>query len=161
SWVIGNVIEKGPSDLSSSVVGYLLGGSSSGNPNSELYVVNNTLVNDRASAATFLNISPVDPTPAVVMNNIFAGAGAVSTQANAALTSNFSGSPLFVNQAAYDYHLASGSPAINTGTIPGAAGGMSLMPAYEYLAPSCGETRNLVGGMDIGAYEFGGAGSPM
>ena len=161
SFVLGNLIEKGPSDGGGNVVGYLLGGTSPSNPSTELYVVNNTLVSDKGTSVVFLNVSASDPTPAFVMNNIFYGAGTISTQASAVLNANLTANPIFVNQAGYDYNLSSGSPAINTGANPGSADGVTLMPAYEYLQPSCGQGRTPVGAPDIGAYEFGGAGAPL
>src|SRR5262249_11317947 len=116
SFVIGNVIEKGPNDQSGAMLAYLLGGN--GNPSSELYVVNNTFVNDQAAATTFLNIAAADTTPAQVSNNILYGPGTVTTQGSAVLSTNYTGAaPLFANQAGYDYHLAAGSPAINAGSV--------------------------------------------
>ena len=162
SFVIGNLIEKGANDQSGTVLGYLDGGSSGSNSSTELYVVNNTFVNDRSSGATFLAISSADPTPAVLMNNILYGTGTITTQSNAALNANLTSNPLFVNQAGYDYHLTSGSPAIGAGANLGAADGVSLVPAYEYLSPSCAEVRNMVNAaLDIGGYEFDGAGAPL
>ena len=161
SFLIGNLIEKGSSDSDSTAVGYMLGGASASNPSTELYVVNNTLVSDKSSSVNFLNIGATDSTPAIVTNNIFYGAGVASTQANSVLTANLTSNPLFVNQAAYDYHLSSGSPAIGNGAAPGSANGLSLVPGYQYLDPSCGQVRTLSGAIDIGAYEFGGAGAPL
>jgi hypothetical protein len=161
SFLIGNLIEKGPADAGMNAVGYLLGGASASNPSSELYIVNNTLVSDKSASVNFLNIASTDSTPAVVTNNILYGAGVISTQTNSVLTANLTANPLFVNQAAYDYHLTSGSPAINTGSTPGSADGVSLVPAYQYLDPSCGQARTLSGTIDVGAYEFGGAGAPL
>jgi hypothetical protein len=123
--------------------------------------VNNTLVNDKSTSVNFLNISSADSTPAVVTNNILSGAGVASTQATSVLSANLTANPLFVNQAGYDYHLASGSPAINSGATAGSADGISLLPGYQYLDPSCGQVRTLSGAIDIGAYEFGGAGAPL
>jgi uncharacterized repeat protein (TIGR01451 family) len=36
-----------------------------------------------------------------------------------------------------------------------------LDPTFEYVHPACGEVRNLGGTIDIGAYEFGGAGASL
>ena len=161
SFVIGNLIEKGASDVSGTVLGYLSSGSSGSNSSAELYVFNNTFVNDRSSGATFLNINPADPTPAAATNNIFYGAGTIASQSNAVLNANLTSNPQFVNQAGYDYHLTSGSPAINAGANPGVADGVSLTPLYEYVSPACAEARNTVGAIDIGGYEFGGAGASL
>ena len=48
------------------------------------------------------------------------------------------------------------------GPLPGTANGFSLVPIYDYVHPTCGETRSIVGpAIDIGAYEFGNAGTPL
>ncbi len=161
SFLIGNLMEKGPGDLGASIVTYLPASAPGPGVSSELYLVNNTLVSDKNASATFLNIGTADPTPAVVTNNIFYGAGVVSTQSNSVLTANLTANPAFVNQAGFDYHLITGSPAIDAGINPGTADGVSLLPAYEYADPVCGESRNMIGTIDIGAYEFGGAGAPI
>lgn len=162
SFVVGNLIEKGASDQSGTALGYLLGGASSSNPSDELYVVNNTLVNDKGTSIVFLNIASTDATPAVVTNNIFYGSGTLSTQASSALSANLTSNPLFVNPSGYDYHLSSGSPAIDAGVSAGQADAVSLVPVYQYLDPSCGQARASAGAaIDIGAYEYGGAGAPL
>src|ERR1019366_8109598 len=161
SFVLGNVVEKGLNDQAGGMLGYLLGGAVAGIPSTELYVANNTFVNDQAAATYFLNIGAADPTPAAVTNNIFYGPGTISTQAGSVLNTNLTSDPLFVNQGGYDYHLASASPAINAGSTPAPADGVSLTPIYQYLDPACAEARSLVGPIDIGAYESGGAGAAL
>ena len=161
SFVIGNLIEKGPNDQRESVLGYLSAGSTGNSASTELYVVNNTFVTDRVSGATFLDINAADPTPAVVVNNIFCGPGTVTTQNTAVLNANLTSDPQFANRAGYDYRLTPGSPAINAGVNPGTAAGFSLTPLYEHVSPVCAEGRNPVGAVDIGAYEFGGAGAQL
>ncbi|MBZ5578607.1 MAG: hypothetical protein LAP40_18760 [Acidobacteriia bacterium] len=162
SFVLGNLIEKGPSDLSGTALGYLLGGATASNPSSELYVVNNTFVNDKSTSIVFLNIASADAVPALVTNNILYGAGTISTQSNSLLTANLTANPGFANQAGFDYHLSAGSAAIDAGVNPGLADGISLVPVYAYLDPACGQGRNPAGAaIDIGAYEFGGAGTAL
>jgi hypothetical protein len=161
SFVLGNLVEKGLNDQAGGMLGYLLGGPNANNPSTELYVANNTFVNDQAGATHFLDISAADPTAAVVTNNIFCGPGTISTQNSSVLNTNLTSNPLFVNQGAYDYHLTSASPAINTGSPSTSAGGVSLTPVYEHLDSACAEARNPVGTIDIGAYEFGGAGTAL
>ena len=52
------------------------------NPGQDLYVINNTFVNDFTSG-TFVFVSGKVSTPALIQNNVFAGPGTVSTQASA------------------------------------------------------------------------------
>src|SRR5689334_14050203 len=161
SYVIGNLIEQGTHSQNSTIVTYLEEGVNVMNPGMDLYVINNSIVND-LNSGTFVNIGTADTVPAVIKNNIFVGPGTLTNQTGATLANNFSGNPLFVNQAGFDYHLTSGSPAINAGTTPGSAHGFSLTPVYDYVHPTCGETRSIVGAaIDIGAYEFGNVGTPL
>jgi centrosomal CEP192-like protein len=154
SYVIGNVIEQGPNNDNSTLVSYLAEGTNPGNPSTQLFVINNTFANDAASG-TF--IAPAaGAAPVVIKNNIFFGPGTVTGQATAIKANNFSGNANFVNAAGFDYHLLTGSPAINAGVDPGADGTFSLLPVFQYVHPACAEGRTLSGTIDIGAYEFGG-----
>ncbi len=156
--IVGNVIEQGPMAMNSAIIDY--GSEPTGfNATSDLYVVNNTIVNDRAAGGTFVQIAAIVTTPAVLTNNIFVGGGTVTTQASAVQTASYTGaSPMFVAPASYDYHLLAGSPCVDAGQDPGmTAGGVSLAPALEYVHPAMVEGRTSVGAIDIGAYELGGA----
>ncbi len=156
TFVIGNVIEQGPMTQNPAIVDY--GSEPTGfNPTSDLYLVNNTVINDRPAGGTFVQVSAMVTTPVTLTNNIFFGPGTVSNQASAVVTANYTGaSPLFAAAATYDYHLLPGSPCADAGHDPGAAGGMSLVPDHQYVHPAMSEGRMLVGTIDIGAYELGG-----
>jgi hypothetical protein len=159
SYLIGNVIEQGPANDNATLISYLEEGVTTGNPSSQLFVVNNTFVNGAASGTFIFLATP--SAPAVIKNNIFAGPGVVTNQLAAVQANNFAGAPGFVNASAYDYHLAAGSPAIGHGAAPGTNGTFSLAPAFQYVHPACAEGRTTVGVIDIGAYEFnGGTGVP-
>jgi hypothetical protein len=154
SFVIGNLIQQGPMTDNSTILAYAEEGAT--NTKADLYVVNNTFVNDRGSG-TFLQLAAA-AMPAVVRNNIFFGGGTITNQAGATMTTNFTtGDPMLVDRAGFDYHLKAGSPCENAGSDPGAAGAMSLMPLLQYVHPAQTEARAAVGVIDIGAYERGGA----
>jgi hypothetical protein len=140
------------------MLAYMEEGTTSSNPSEALYVVNNTFVNSHAGGAAFVYVDPRVTTPAILENNFFVGPGGVTTQTSAIQTTNYAGTPSFVNSAAYDYHLLAGSPGIDAGTAPGSASGFSLAPVYQYLHPTCGQVRLGVGTIDIGAFEYNGAG---
>jgi hypothetical protein len=98
-------------------------------------------------------------TPIVVRNNIFGGPfNTITNQASAVLESNHlpaNGDPMFVNPAAYDYRLKSGSPAIDSGTAPGSGFEYDLTPKFEYVHPLQNVARTIVGSaIDKGAYEY-------
>ncbi len=155
SFVIGNLIEQGEHSENPSLLSYGLEGITAGNPKHELYVVNNTFVNDRASGGTFVNVGATVDVPARLQNNIFAGPGTITNQASALSTSNFSGDdPRFVDRASLDYSLEAGSPCIDAGSAPGMAEGVALAPEWQYLHPANARARLGVGTIDIGAYEF-------
>jgi hypothetical protein len=152
SYLIGNVIQQPAANSNSAMVAY--GEEGAVNIGSDLYVVNNTFLNDMGSGGTFLFISGKVPTPALVQNNIFGGVGTLSTQSTAILKTNYSAAaPSFANRAAYDLH-PTGALMIDTGSAPGtSAKGVSLTPVAQYKSVASGEARPVVGQLDIGAYE--------
>ena len=152
SYIVGNIIQQGKNTGNSTMVTYLEEGPSDSNPGRVLYLFNNTFVNDRPEGGTFLRVSSTGN--AQVTNNIFSGLGTVCPQ-NCTLLTNFIGDPLFVDPRSFDYHLTSASPAIDAGTD------LDAYNAFEYLHPACGEVRINIGQVDIGAYEFGGAGDHL
>lgn len=161
SYVIGNLVEKGPNSQNTSAsLSYMEEGASSSNPGHDLYVVNNDFVDENPNPITFVYIqTSADTVPALLQNDIFydvSGSGTPTDQTTAVMKTSFSGDPLFVNLHRYDYHLQMGSPAINDGSNPGVVNGVDLKPKFEYVQPARGAFRFTVGIIDIGAYEFGG-----
>jgi hypothetical protein len=152
TYVIGNLIHKGPNSENSGVLTYAAEGAK--NEKQELYVVNNTFVNDRASA-TFISLRGT-PTAVSVINNIFAGPGALLSGKGESSNNLISKDPLFVDRARYDYRLQKGSPAIDAGKPPGKAGGFDLTPRFHYVHPLRKEARPTSGALDLGAVEFSG-----
>ena len=156
SFVLGNVIRQGPGASSGGMLLYLSpDGLAAANPSQELFIVNNTFVNE---ATESIFVASLADTPAVIANNIFYGLGEATNQAAAIFTNNFSGDPGFAGREAQDYRLQSDSPAINTGTELESVAGFPLRPEFHYVHPLCGVERVAVGVTDIGAYEFGGSG---
>jgi spore coat protein U-like protein len=153
SYIIGNVIQQPASNSNSTMVAY--GEEGATNVGSDLYVINNTFLNDMGSGGTFLFVSGKVPTPAIAQNNIFAGVGTFSTQATTVDKTNYrAAAPTFVNRAAYDLHPVGSALMIDAGSDPGvSAKGVSLKPVAQYKHVAGGEARPVVGQLDIGAYE--------
>ncbi|HEY3448989.1 MAG TPA: right-handed parallel beta-helix repeat-containing protein [Myxococcales bacterium] len=154
SYVIGNVIQQGPATDNPTLLAYREENGAAENPGTDLYVVNNTFVDERSPAGLFIRVNST--TPAVIKNNIFRGAGNVTDQGNADLANNLvKTDPLFASAATFDYHLLTGSPAINAGADPGTGGGFALAPSFQYVHPASFEARPSDGTLDLGAFEFG------
>jgi hypothetical protein len=146
--VVGNVIEKGPNPDNSILLDF--GEEGVDNPQASLYVVGNTFVNDYTSG-TFIAVS--SGATLTARDNIFYGPGTLATTGSLS-ADNLSGvDPLFVNAAAYDYHLMAGSPAIGRAVAAGTASTFSLTPAFEYVQPLQSVARATA--HDVGAFEYG------
>ncbi|MCH2852935.1 hypothetical protein K3W15_14790, partial [Listeria monocytogenes] len=59
------------------------------NPGKDLYVVNNTFLNDDSSRGTFVLVGSKVTTPVLLQNNIFSGTGTVTSQGSAVQKSNY------------------------------------------------------------------------
>ena len=155
SYIIGNVIQQPASNSNSSMLAY--GEEGATNIGSDLYVVNNTFLNDYGDG-TFVFVSGKVPTPALIQNNIFSGIGTLTTQASAIQKSNYrSVAPGFVDRANWDLHPTASALVINAATDPGkSASGVSLLPVAQYKATAYGEARPVANQLDIGAYEATG-----
>jgi hypothetical protein len=152
TFVIGNLLQQGTQTDNSTIVNYGAEGLSSGRTH-EFYLINNTIVNDLGSGAFVDTASGTSVFRSV--NNLFVGGGTLYAGKSPQATTNLqTTSPMFVDIDAFDYRLTSGSPAINGGSNPGSAGGVSLAPLYQYVHPTKRAPRTSNGTIDIGAYEF-------
>ena len=160
SYVIGNVIEQPSSNQNPTLLAY--GEEGASNPGKDLYVVNNTFLNDDSSRGTFVLVGSGVTTPVLLQNNIFSGTGTVSTQTGAIDKTNYrSTAPGFVNRAAYDLHPTASALVIDAASAPGkSAAGVALAPTAQYKHTASGETRPVTGQLDIGAYEATSASAP-
>jgi hypothetical protein len=156
SYIIGNVVRKGSLAENSTVI--TSGEEGASNPVQQLYVINNTVVND-CCPGTFVRALG-DVAPVRLVNNIFAGQYALSSTvlrgAPGELTTNLVAvDPGFTDTLGFDYHLTAGSAAIGAGTPPGqAADGTDLTPQRQFVDPTGTEPRPMNGALDIGAYGF-------
>jgi len=151
TYIIGNQVEQGPYTQNSTIITYKE--ESPTNPDLHLYVVNNTIVNDRGSG-TFVRVAAGT---ALLQNNIFQGGGTV-LNGSATQVSNFVGNAALANIGIYDYHLTAASTnCIDKGTVPSPSTGIdgfSLIPVDQYVHPCSYQSRPASGTIDIGAYEY-------
>jgi hypothetical protein len=158
SYIIGNIVRKGPQAQNATLV--TSGEEGATNPVQEFYFINNTVVND-SRPGTFVRVNGTVASLRLV-NNLFAGQYALSSTVLAGntgeLTSNLVAvNPGFVDAGNFDYHLTSDSAAIDGGTDPGlASSGFDLTPMLQYVDIAHSEARPVDGTLDIGAYEFVG-----
>jgi hypothetical protein len=124
------------------------------NPGKNLYVVNNTFINDDSSNGMFILVGGDVKTPVLVQNNVFAGTGDIIRQSDALLKDNVHAlAPAFVNRAGYDLRPAAGAAFIGIGSAPGfSPSGVSLSPVEEYVHVAGRKARPYNGRWDIGAY---------
>ena len=148
TYLVGNLIEQSSTTQNSTIVTFVEEGSL--NQINTLYLSHNTVVNDRGNG-TFVRNAASDP--AFLVNNLFIGGGTMVSGA-ATLTNNLVlTTAQLVNAAAYDYHLAPFSAAIDWGAETGINQGFDLTPIYEYVHPMGSAVRHLVAAPDVGAYE--------
>lgn len=150
-YLIGNLFHQGSNTENAAMLAFAAEHNQT-QPNQQLYLVNNTFVNDHPDGS-FLNNHSI--ATAMLINNLLIG------EATALLGPNLENHDLrattnvLSNPASYDYRLKSDAPAIDQGISPGfAANGFPLDPQFVYRHPYGSEKRRQQGALDVGAYEF-------
>jgi hypothetical protein len=150
SYVIGNLIHQGANSENPTLITF--GEEGLNNPNTDLYVVNNTMVNDYHSG-TFVRVAS-GAQPAKVVNNLYVGAGQLLSGPGNTTTNIAGQNTDFMDIGNFDYRLTAAASGINSGSDPGSANGFSLAPAFHYVHKASGIGRTQTGALDAGAYEF-------
>ena len=153
TYITGNVIMQPTGSNNPIMVAY--GEEGVGTRKTDLYVINNTFVNDDGSRGTFVSVRNA-AVGAKLINNLFAGYGTVTNQTTATKKTNYQSLAVsFVDRAGYDLRPAVGTLIVNAGSSPGtSSGGLSLKAASSYKHTASGVTRSTLGSqIDIGAYE--------
>ncbi|MCA9522545.1 MAG: right-handed parallel beta-helix repeat-containing protein [Myxococcales bacterium] len=149
--ILGNLIQQGAQTDNSTMVSF--GAEGLSNPLQALYVVHNTLVNDRPSGGNFLFVKTPLGTVQIV-NNIFMGPGNLPSDSSFTLAGNISGADVgLVSPETFDYSLSETSPAIDKGAPVPLAGSTTLTPLWHYVHPTSRAPRPTDGKLDIGALE--------
>ena len=149
SYVIGTIIEQGTNTQNPNMLAY--GEEGDLNPDSRLYAVNDTFVNDlHHGDAIFVGSQVTDPVFAE--NDISTGSTAFVSERGARTPHDcITSRPGFEDPARYDYTLKSDSPCRRTGVRPGSARGFSLAPRFQYVQ-TAGHTTRTDGGRIAGAF---------
>ena len=152
TYITGNVIMQPTSSNNPILVSY--GEEGVGDRKTDLYVVNNTFVNDESSRGTFVVVKNA-ATPAKLINNLFSGYGAITNQTTAVKKTNFQSLAIgFVDRVGYDLTPLLNALIVNAGSAPGnSSGGLSLKATSHYKHMASSSTRSTRGAIDIGAYE--------
>jgi hypothetical protein len=152
AFLVGNLIQQSEVTENSSIVSY--GAEGMRNSSKELYLVNNTIVNNR-HAGIFIKAS--NNAAVFAYNNIFAGAGKVSNIAiveknNIAIEKL----NIFRDPDNFDYELNASNEAIDSGVVVDNIEDYSLIPEFEYSHPTGKRIRKIKNTIDIGALEYKG-----
>ena len=149
SYVIGTVIQQGVHTQNSNMLAY--GEEGAPNPDSRLYAVNDTFVNDLGRGAA-IAVGPAITQPVLAENDLSTGSPVFVSQAHADVRRDcLTAHPGFIDAAHYDYRLAASSPCRRVGVRPGAAAGFSLTPRFQYV-PVGGHVLRTDGGVIAGAF---------
>lgn len=133
AYVVGNIIQQSATSPNGHIVTF--GEEGIGWPQNQIYLVNNTIVNDRTAGGTTLRVA--SGTQIKAMNNLLlgntttieaAGSGQYASNPKAALSD-------FANAPGFDYQLRSTSPYAGKAVDPGVANSFSLRPTKEYVFP--------------------------
>jgi hypothetical protein len=148
SYVIGTVLQQGTATQNPNMLAY--GEEGDLDPDSHLYVVNDTFVNDLHRGAALLIGAGV--APVVAQNDLSTGSPVFVGQAGDRLRHNcLTADPRFINAARYDYRLRPSSPCRRAGRRPGSAQGYSLVAHFQYAGVT-GLAPRLDGGTIAGAF---------
>lgn len=133
AYVIGNIIQQGSQTENPHLVSY--GAEGYKWPRNELYMVNNTLVDNRPRGGVFLRVKAGDVTVKAI-NNILVGQGDLESSGPGEYRNNFTVDwDEFEFAAREDYRLSPSSKLLGRAVEPGMAKGQPLAPASEYTHP--------------------------
>ena len=169
--VIGNIIEQSSQTENSGIIAY--GKEGYKWPRNELYLINNTIANDRPQGGSFLSVAP-GAQAVKGFNNLLVGSGSLDgsagtsliSQAKSELKSALKGAldiqdsrpgtvagefqnnlnvdlDVFAQAVRFDYRLMPGTRLANKYVAPGMAGQFNLAPQREYQHPA--SSRALAG----------------
>ncbi|OAI05472.1 right-handed parallel beta-helix repeat-containing protein [Methylomonas methanica] len=150
-YLIGNLFHQGANTENTAMLAFAAEHNQT-QPNQQLYLINNTFVNDHPGGS-FLNNHSI--ATAMLINNLLIGEATELLGPNLENHDLRATTNVLSDPASYDYRLKSDAPAIDQGISPGfAANGFPLDPQFVYRHPYGSEKRRQQGALDVGAYEF-------
>ncbi|WP_394789008.1 hypothetical protein [Rhodoferax sp.] len=131
AYVLGNIVQQGlqtenPVVISYGAEGYVW-------PVNQLYLVNNTLIDDLPTGGTWLKVKP-GADSVLAVNNLLAGPSRLQPTTPGDFRNNFNvDRKTFGAGATDDYRLRSDSPLAGKAIDPGSANGQNLQLQREYI----------------------------
>ena len=140
AYVVGNIIEQGVRTENPNIISYGIEGYKW--PKNELYLVNNTLVDNRPQGGVFLRVTPGDVAVKAV-NNLLVGRGTLDAAGPGDYRNNFSVDRAEFSTAADDrFRLKRNSKMLGKAIDAGSANGISLQQRSEYVHPATSKALN-------------------
>jgi hypothetical protein len=134
SYVIGNIIQQSPATENPHLVS--VGAEGYKWPHNALYLVSNTLIDNRQSNGIFLRVNPGGISVKVI-NNLLVGKAILDIGVAAVFRNNANVDIAdFANLAEGDFRLNADSRVVGRIGDAGTANGVSLQPSREYLHPA-------------------------
>ncbi len=133
AYVVGNIIQQGSQTKHRRIISY--GAEGDKWIKNELYLINNTLIDNRPNGGVFLHVRSTNVTVKAV-NNLLVGTGTMSETKPGDYRNNFTVDwDQFVLASREDYRLTRSSSVVGKAGDPGSANGVSLLPVAEYVHP--------------------------
>ncbi len=133
AYVVGNLIQQSARTENEQIISF--GAEGYRWPDNELYLVNNTVVDDRPRGGVFLYTAP-GVKRVLAVNNLWVGNGRLPADGAAELHNNFAvDRSVFAAAHGGDFRLKPASPVWHRAVDPGTANGMALAPRREYRHP--------------------------
>ena len=140
AYVIGNIIEQSAATENPGIISF--GAEGYTRPANELYLINNTLIDNRPDSGTFLTVTP-GASVVKAYNNLLLGKRLLNTGINGVFVNNPNiDAGTFVLADRHDYRIQRHSLLQRSFMSPGAANGVELAPTMEYVHPA--STRRLM-----------------
>lgn len=134
AYVVGNIIQQGSQTENPHLISYAAEGYKW--PKNELFLVNNTLVDNRPNNGNYLRVKPGNVTVKAINNLLVGNKGKLDAAAPGDYRNNFNVDwDVFELAAREDYRLKHGTTLLGRAVDAGMADGQALMPDHEYQHP--------------------------